>query len=329
MTDLAILDVGHGNCAVVRYGERALIIDAGPGVGLLEYLSAEGISQVDEILISHADADHLRGLQRLLDEDRFGLDQIRLNSDAAQQSELWKSLAYSLNDRQRVGGCRVSAALVEGETLAFGDECRVRILAPTVALAMTGPGSTDESGRRITSNTISAVVVVEIHKMRAMFSGDLDEVGLEHLLESGQDLKSDLLVFPHHGGNVRTNATVSQNRLFAERLLDAVDPAQVVFSFGRSQTRNPRPEIVDVIRAKGPRKIMCTQMSAQCSAEEAFDGDHLATAFAAGRSRKHCCAGTIMISEHTLQPSIEEHTAFVELSTATPLCIRTSTATSL
>lgn len=322
MTELAILDVGHGNCAVVRNDERALIVDTGPGVGLLEYLSAQGISRVDEVLISHTDADHLRGLQRLLDENQFRLDRIRINTDAAQQSVLWKSLAYSLNDREREGGCRINAALVEGETLAFGDDCSVRILAPRSALAMTGPGSTDDRGRRITSNTISAVVVVEVHNMRVMLAGDLDEVGLEHLLESDQDLKSDLLVFPHHGGNVRANATVSQNRSFAEQLVEAVKPTQVVFSFGRSQARNPRPEIVEAIRAKDPCKIMCTQMSVQCSAEHAFDGDHLSSAFASGRSRQHCCAGTIVISEHAMRPSLEEHAAFVERSASTALCIK-------
>ncbi|WP_419552636.1 ComEC/Rec2 family competence protein [Candidatus Poriferisodalis sp.] len=327
MADLAILDVGHGNCAVARDGERALVIDTGPGIGLLEYLRSQGISRINEILISHTDADHLRGLQRLLDENRFALDHIRLNSDAAQQSELWKSLAFSLDDRARVGGCQLSAALVEGESFTFGNECSVRILAPRSALAMTGPGSTDNHGRRITSNTISAVVAVEIHDVRVMLAGDLDEVGLEHLLESDQDLRSDVLVFPHHGGNVRANATASHNRRFAERLVEAVSPTQVIFSFGRSQRRNPRPEIVEAIRSTGPCKIMCTQMSARCSAEQSFDEAHLSSAFASGRSRKHCCAGTIVVSAGVMRPLATEHSAFVERSTSSPLCIGEHTNT--
>ena len=324
MTSLAILDVGHGNCAVVRNGERAMVIDAGPRTGLLEYLRQQDITVIEQVLISHTDSDHLRGLQRILDEQRFRLGTIRLNSDAAQRSELWKALAFSLDDRQRAGECDLRAALIEGETIAFGSECEVQVLAPRAALAMTGPGSTDNRGRRIAGNTISAVLRLEIHGRRVILPGDLDEVGLDHLLASGQDLGGDLLVFPHHGGNVCANATTYRNRLFAERLLEAVCPTLVVFSFGRSQQRNPRPEIIEAVRARRECKIMCTQMSAQCSAEESFEDLHLASIFASGRTRKHCCAGSVLIADDGIQPSVASHSEFVERTAFSALCTRSN-----
>lgn len=41
MPDISILDVGHGNSSVIRDGEMVLIVDAGPGTALLEYLSGD------------------------------------------------------------------------------------------------------------------------------------------------------------------------------------------------------------------------------------------------------------------------------------------------
>lgn len=321
MTDLAILDVGHGNCAVLQDGPRALLVDCGPGAAILSHLDQQRVEVIEEALISHTDADHLRGLQRILDEDRFQLGRVRINSDAAQVSELWSSLAFSLDDRRRSGDLELTSELVEGAAIPFAEDCHIRVLAPRSALAMRGPGANDDQGRRISGNTISAVISLEVQGQRVLLPGDLDDVGLDHLLMSGQDLRSDILVFPHHGGNVRANATVRQNTAFAERLLSAVSPSLVLFSFGRSKHRNPRPEVVDAARSSGECQIMCTQMSLHCSSAETFDGDHLADVFASGRRHKHCCAGSISITATGMMPSPQVHRGFVVRSASNALCL--------
>ena len=50
---LTILDVGHGNCAVLEHGERTVVLDCGPKTGLLEYLTSRGVHTLDVVLISH------------------------------------------------------------------------------------------------------------------------------------------------------------------------------------------------------------------------------------------------------------------------------------
>lgn len=59
---VTILDVGHGNAAVVNTGTGIIVIDAGPRTGLLEFLTETGAPKIDALLISHADADHIAGL---------------------------------------------------------------------------------------------------------------------------------------------------------------------------------------------------------------------------------------------------------------------------
>ncbi len=52
---ISILDVGHGNGAVLVDDNGVVVIDAGPGSALLEFLRHEGIDRINVLLISHAD----------------------------------------------------------------------------------------------------------------------------------------------------------------------------------------------------------------------------------------------------------------------------------
>jgi beta-lactamase superfamily II metal-dependent hydrolase len=53
---LIILDVAHGNCAILQDTEGTVVIDCAHGYTLIDALQQLGISQVDRIIISHADA---------------------------------------------------------------------------------------------------------------------------------------------------------------------------------------------------------------------------------------------------------------------------------
>ena len=57
---IAILDVGHGNCAVLEDEEGVVVIDAGPGGSLLQYLEDRRIEVIDLVLLSHADQESHR-----------------------------------------------------------------------------------------------------------------------------------------------------------------------------------------------------------------------------------------------------------------------------
>lgn len=319
MTEIVILDVGHGNCAVVRHGTRCLVIDAGPNTSLLEYMLENEIETVEEIFISHADTDHLKGVDALLDFDGISIDSVRLNSDAAKGSDQWDAMLYSLDDRRRQDEIQLEVQLAEGLEIPFFDSV-VEVLAPSAYLAGKGPGSRDSRGRRITTNTISAVIRVRTSDRSVLFTGDLDEVGLQHLLATDQDVHAEVLVFPHHGGNVSPSANATGNRRFADRLLSAVNPEVVIFSISRTRYDNPRPEIIDVVTADQPRKVMCTQMSRRCLERSPNDDGHLTSAFADGKRSGNCCAGSIVISGVDLQPSSASHTEFVRSTAPEALC---------
>ena len=325
---LGILDVGHGNCAVVHVGEvGVVVIDAGPGTGLLEFLDEQGIENIRTVYISHADVDHIAALLGLLESNSVAVERVVVNSDSSKQSKVWDDLLYELDLRQRRDALEFTVGLVSGVCERL-DDVAIEVLGPSRYLAGKGAGSTDRSGRRITTNSISAVIGVTVGgRITAIIPGDLDEVGLDDLLEHADDVRAPVVVYPHHGLRPG-NADV---RAFAERLLGATEPHVVVFSFGRRRYRAPYPETVRVVREVRPdARVVCTQLSEHCSrTTPASSFSHLNDTFAQGRVDGTCCGGTIVVPFDGLagggiRPSREEHRDFIVSCVQTPLCLADS-----
>jgi beta-lactamase superfamily II metal-dependent hydrolase len=318
---LTIVDVGHGNSAVLRDGRSVTVIDAGPGSSLLEFLTAEGIREIDVVLLSHADKDHIQGLIGLLTSGIVTIGLVRLNSDAAKGSRLWDDLAYALDDAQRDGKLRFEVSLTDAHTGQLDTpSVRIEILAPSAYLATRGPGSTDRHGRPLTSNSTSAVIRLLSKRKRpiAILMGDLDEVGFLNLSERGHDVKAPVLVFPHHGGH----SDAAQDMAFAEKIVSAVDPQTVVFSIGRGYYDTPLPEVITGVRRGAPSaRIVCTQLSERCAIRPPSHAKHLTSAFARGRDDRHCCGGSIVVSAAgAVTPNAAKHRAFIAAAAPTALC---------
>jgi beta-lactamase superfamily II metal-dependent hydrolase len=223
---LAILDVGHGNCAVLRDDNGVVVVDAGPGSGLLEYLADHKIAHVDVLLLSHADKDHIGGAAQLLASKTVTVGRVCLNTDSAKNSEVWDDLVYELNLADNAKQLRFDVSLVRDLSAQYDQgRVRVEILGPSKYLAGKGPGSKDRLGRKISNNSISAVIrFVQDGKPIATLSGDVDEIGLDDLIANNVDLQAPNLVYPHHGGKGgRDEAS------FVTKVCDLVKPLTIIF----------------------------------------------------------------------------------------------------
>jgi len=329
---LAILDVGHGNSAVLVDDHGVVVIDAGPGSALLDFLTQEGISRIDVLLISHADKDHIEGVIGLLASEEVSIGRIRLNSDALKSSELWSDLLFDLDRRERLGKVDVDATLNASHSGMFDQgSVHIEILAPSFYIAARGPGSHDRQGRVLTSNSISAVIrLVKNGRALVLLPGDIDEAGLANLISACQDTETPMdatapiVVFPHHGGRPGDADMAS----FAKKFCELVRPAVVIFSIGRGRYQTPQPDVVSAVREAVPNvRIACTQLSTHCAANApSIEPQHLMPQFARGREERRCCAGTLIFdltdSDNTLLPSNTEHQDFISLFAPTALCRR-------
>lgn len=322
---LCLLDVGHGNCSVLIAGESdVVVIDAGRQSSLSEFLREQQITRIRSIYLSHADADHIGGLVGLLATRKVAIERVFVNTDTLKGSIIWSDLLYELDAARQAQRLDPRFELVAGHIETLSGEVALEVLGPSQYLADKGPGSTHRSGGKIDSNSVSAIISISVGASRiALLPADVDGTGLDDLLHTNQDLSAHLLVYPHHGGKPGSGASLQE---FGEKLLSAVKPNLVIFSFGREQYSNPSPDTVRLLRKLLPNaRIACTQLSRHCARElPATPKFHLSTAFARGKERNECCAGTIVVpldDPFDPLPQKESHLDFIKSHAPTALCL--------
>ncbi len=314
--ELIILDVGHGNCALLRDTQGVVLIDCPPGSVLPETLSHLGITEISHVLISHADQDHIAGIPQLLLNESIKVNNIHLNSDWLRKTEIWKDVCSALGDARRRCGVNIEAQLTTATTGRHGvGQVSIQILAPVPEYALVGVGGKDLAGKSLHANSMSAVVSLVYNTRRiAILAGDLDQVGLDNLLKESVDLQADILVFPHHGGRAGSRV---DSKAFAQQLCNLVKPKLVVFSIDRSLHKNPSDEIVAGVLSSVPKAhIVCTQLSEKCATILPLENSsHLNGLPAKGLISKKCCGGTILIEigkdANTYTPSLDAHREFI------------------
>jgi len=321
--ELIILDVGHGNSAILIDTDSTIVIDCAPGNVLAEALNELAITEIDYVLISHADKDHIGGLGTLV--LNFNVKKVFINTDSAKTSKVWKTLITTLDLAKKLKGTITHPALTTSDSKTFkSGQTEIEILAPSATkMAMVGPGGTDIKGRKITANTMSVVVGILHNSHRvALLTADLDNVGLDNMLEENSNIEADVLVFPHHGGR----PCDADSEIFANKLCTEVKPKQIVFSFSRNKFTNPRDEIIKGCRSAVPQAhISCTQLSRRCEITTPISTpQHLIKNMPAkGMLKNECCTGTIhliMGSPYIPNPSLSSHSLFITRNVSHPLC---------
>ncbi len=323
---LYVLDVGHGNSTILCDTEGTIVIDSGTGSSLYLFLKQEQVTTIDLFLISHADEDHLGGLIAILASEEFDVKKVRVNSDALKESKIWDDLLYTLNKMQCDGDLDFEVSLTETFDGSYNyGRIDVQVVAPSRYLAGKSPGSCDRKGRRITSNSISAVIRLLFDGQSiALLPGDIDITGLANILENSINISAPLVSFPHHGGKPGFGDMIEYTKVFCE----AVKPNNIIFSIGRNKHKNPQPDIVSTVKEMLPDvSILCTQLSKHCAAAiKTSHEEHLTDVFAHGKEKGHCCAGTIVVSMSKdgiqLEPYRESHTQFIQEVVENPLCLQ-------
>ncbi|QBJ14619.1 hypothetical protein EYD00_13945 [Agrobacterium sp. 33MFTa1.1] len=321
MSEVIILDVGHGNCAILRDDTQVAVIDAPVGSMLIDTLDDMGVDRVRAAFISHTDKDHIAGILALLTSDKIHLEEVFINPDSQKRSKIWADFKVAVSVAERKGECRVTTSLstTTPGRVSIG-ESEIVVVSPSASLALTGVGGQTADKRIVTSNSLSAALKINSQgRAGILLAGDIDDISLEDALRSGADLSANTLVFPHHGGLPGTGPITE----FTQKLIGSVKPKNVVFSNGRGRHDNPRPEVVDSI-VKCGCAIACTQLSERCRATSADQPNHLENIRSHGKSKGSSCAGSMTFSlekgGERSDIAKQSHGAFISESVPHPMC---------
>ncbi|CAL9459533.1 hypothetical protein SUDANB1_02603 [Streptomyces sp. enrichment culture] len=326
--EVIIVDVGHGNCAVIRDGLKSAIVDIPRGKPVIDALVDNKCHQIEHLLLSHPDEDHIGGAARLLADPDVAIANFWCNPSAIQDTATYLDLVEqaALREDQRKTRYRSNLNVGAREDLNF-ERVGIEVLHPDMRLAGIGQASRSHKLGEVPSNRMSAVLRVSLAGApAALLAADIDDKGFEAIVSRGVDLRAPVLVFPHHGGSAKGG----DDREFARRVCEEVQPQLVVFSLGRHKYKNPLPEVLAGVRDAVPSAhIACTQVSKHCHSRDAVSGtaSHLSLTWpSAGKAKGESCAGTIVVrarsnGEIVYDPTQSQHAQFVVQHLDAPRCL--------
>jgi competence protein ComEC len=257
---LIILDVGHGSAAVLHDEGGTVVFDTGKGANVARHLDVAGVKNVQAMLLSHADADHIGGAATLLMNKNLHVGEVLLNPDASKDSAVFEQLRYALAEANQRVGTRITPKLTTS-TRIERKGATIEILHPPDVKALSGVGGKSVSGKRHTSNSMSAAIRVSRGGNAAvLLAADIEFETIDEWKAQKVRPNATVLVYPHHGGMPGTT-NKQEAALFGFEITRMVAPEVVVFSNHRTKFGNPQDEVVAAIaKADKGIRFACTQL---------------------------------------------------------------------
>lgn len=230
---VSVLDVGQGLSVVVQTngvsGRHTLVYDTGPAYNsgfnmgdavVIPYLRYWGSTELNTLVISHADNDHAGGFTSLIEE--FPVSQIFLGEKIEAEGFL---LEGTLSEGTPFNFCQ------SGHSWMWDD----------VVFKFLHPGKNVEKE----GNNRSCVLQITYKDQIILLPGDIESV-VEHRLQHQIKLAHPvtLLVAPHHGSKTSSSAG----------FVNALEPEHVVFSTGyKHHFGHPAEAVAQRYKYKGTK----------------------------------------------------------------------------
>jgi competence protein ComEC len=227
-SSITMVDVGQGDSFLLqdRFNQQTVLIDTGGRVAfgtkeswqeaqgssnadktLIPYLKSVGIGQIDKLILTHTDSDHMGDLLAL--------------ADKIQVKEIWTSPGSVSNAAflKTLSATKARIPLVKvGDSIPIF-QSRLQILSS----GYTGKGD----------NNDSVVAYGVFFRKSFLFTGDLEREGEKELLAAYPHLKVDVLKAGHHGSKTSSGAD----------FIAAVKPQIALVSAGvNNRYRHPNDE---------------------------------------------------------------------------------------
>jgi competence protein ComEC len=221
-----VLDVGQGDSILLQTpAGKNILIDGGTGRrNVAGILDRRGITSVDLVINTHAHADHLGGLDEVLEAMPVS---VYIDPGMPHTTESYAKVVALIEQKN----IRYKAVR-GGQVFRFDDNIVMTVLAPYDPLLR---------GTRSDLNSNSVITRVDHGDVCFLFMGDA-ELETEHLvLEHGLE-QCDILKVAHHGSAYATSP----------KFLEVVQPKWAAISVGRNNRyKHPAPDTVRRIEKSG------------------------------------------------------------------------------
>ena len=250
------LDVGQGDAALLTFPNgETLLVDGGgrmnfnrisvqseysdepeiftpdaPNIGEMvvsNYLWQKGYSQIDYILATHADADHIQGLSDVAENFRV---RAAIFGRTPSKNVEFAALDNILQKREIE-----SAVVSRGDVLTFGD-VKIEVLYP----------EKDDDKEAVSDNNHSMVLRVNFGLRKFLLTADIEKATENALLNAPEYLQTDVIKVAHHGSRTSSIA----------EFISASKARLAIVSVGKnSPFGHPHEEVVERWKASGAKVL--------------------------------------------------------------------------
>lgn len=177
--EVTFFDEGKADCMVLKTDNSTVVIDCGvkgTGKRLTAFLEERNVSDVDCLIISHYDRDHIGGAAKLI--KNFNVKQVYAPDYADESEELTK---YNDALKQK----NITPQLLTSDVSFTADNVEYTVFAPK-----------QSEYSKNNDNNHSLVTKAVYGDTSFVFSGDCMEERLSEIMDIG---RCDLLKIPYHG----------------------------------------------------------------------------------------------------------------------------------
>lgn len=224
---ISFIDVGQGDAILIQDPYRFdILIDGGTTTGgdaVVEYLRELAVDDVDVMIATHADADHIGGLTTVLSMTDIPVQQVYYNGYQG-NSNTWTKFVAAVEAAELI-----LTPMQYPEIFRWGDI--------TAAVLNPEPDLVEPE-----TNESCVVLSLSYGMHTFLFTCDISTEDEEALLDGGREVRANVLKVAHHGSK---NSSCS-------RFLSAVGMQDAIISVGlRNQYGHPAPETLARIAEAG------------------------------------------------------------------------------
>ncbi|WP_412728528.1 ComEC/Rec2 family competence protein [Geobacillus stearothermophilus] len=215
------INVGQGDSIYIKApnGED-ILIDGGnkDGSDVVAYLKKQKVKDIEFMIATHPDADHIGGLDEVL--KAFPVKNVYAPK-VSHTSQAYKDFLTAVkNKKLTIKTAQANVTLpIKGVTAKF-----------------VGPVKTYSKSD---TNDWSAVLRLAYGKNAFLFTGDAEFKAESDMIKAKQPLKADVLKVGHHGAKTSTSTA----------FLNAVKPKYAVISVGKNSYGHPTKEVLNRLKA--------------------------------------------------------------------------------
>ena len=181
----SILKVGKADAIILQNGSGTMVIDAGEeddGEEVVEFLVSRGISEIEALIITHFDKDHVGGADTLVEQ--IDVNRVLLpdyEGSGTEYQDFLAALSQKSIEPERID---------EAVTFDFGSTSV--LVEPPESYEM--PNAEEEY-----DNNFSLITTVTHNRNRLLFTGDIEKQRIREWLGGQTAVRCDFLKVPHHG----------------------------------------------------------------------------------------------------------------------------------